>query len=219
MLCATAMVLPLAGCGADAGVEPVATPKAATPTPEARRQLEDPRSPAATVMRFWNSIQTGALPQSLALYEPRVVSGVGIATFSGMLNDQRAVSADARLNVLSVDEGAGGQIVGAEVVPKAGAKTRHSFFLRRVGTAQPVRYRIVYDTLSAAGVPAYVQSKTQRSIDPTAVPGRKALAAGDRAAELYREVALAPAPAAGDADELEEPPGDADELEEPPGDG
>lgn len=36
-----------------------------------------------------------------------------------------AESADARLNVLSVGEVAGGQLVGAEVVPVAGAKTRH----------------------------------------------------------------------------------------------
>jgi len=69
----------------------------------------------------------------LALYEPPVVSGVGIATYAGMLDDERAESADARLNVLNVAEVAGGQLDGAEVVPVSAAKTQHSFSLPDLG--------------------------------------------------------------------------------------
>ena len=199
-LCGTAAVLALAGCGGDSGVEPAAAPKAATPSAQAQRQLADPRSPASAVKRFWDSIQNGALPLSLSLYEPRVVSAVGIAAFAGMLSDQRAASADTRLNILRVEDVAEGRLVTAEAVPKVGAKTRHSFFLRRARGEGPARWRIVYDTLSAAGIQSYVQTQTQRSIDPTSVPGRKAIAAGDQAAATYRQAALTPASRNGDRD-------------------
>lgn len=193
-LCVGTLGIALVGCGAASGVEPAGSPKAATPSAEARRQLDNPRSAASTVVRFWSSIQDGALPLSLSLYEPRVVSAVGIATFAGMLDDQRATAKDARLNVLRVNEVAGGRLIRAETVPKVGAKARHSFFLRRVGTEQPDRWRIVYDTLSAAGIQSYVQSQTQRAIDPSSAPGRTALSAADRAVETYRRASLAPAP-------------------------
>ncbi|MBW3609796.1 MAG: hypothetical protein KY463_15965, partial [Actinobacteria bacterium] len=123
-LVAAVSIVALAGCGGDSGVAPATNPKAATPSASAQRQLDDPRSPASTVMRFWDSIRHGALPLSLSLYEPRVVSAAGIATFAGMLQDQRAASVDTRLNVLGVEDVAGGRLVAAETVPKVGSKTR-----------------------------------------------------------------------------------------------
>lgn len=186
---AAAITLPLGGCG-DSGVTAATTAKTATPAASVRRQLSDRRSPASTVARFWASIQEGALPLSLALYEPKVVAAVGLASFAGMLNEQRGTSAEARLNVLRVEDVADSRLVSAEAVPKVGPKTRHSFFLRRVPRRRPARWRIVYDTLSAGAIQAYVQNQTQRAIDPSAPPARKAVVAGDQAAATYRAASL-----------------------------
>lgn len=188
-----AATVALAGCGGDSGVVAATKPTAATPTAQARRQLADARTPASAVARFWGSVQRGALPLSLSLYEPRVVSAVGIQTFAGMLTQQRQTTADTDLNILRVERVSGGQLVTAETVPAAGLKTTHSFFLRRPRSSQPGGWRIAYDTLSASGIQAFVQDVTQRSIDPSATAGRKALSAGDQAAALYRKAALGPA--------------------------
>ena len=196
----TAAAFLLGGCGGDSGVEPATAPKPSTPSAQVQRQLDDPRSPASTVKRFWDSMQNGALPLSLSLYEPRVVSAVGIATFAGMLADQRATYAETRLNILRVEDAANGRLVSAEAVPKVGLKTRHSFFLRRAGNTGAGRWRILYDTLSAAGIQSFVQTQIQRSVDPAAVPGRKAIAAGDQAAATYRNASLSPAPRRSDGD-------------------
>lgn len=188
-LCGPIAAVTLIGCGGS-GVPPATTPKAASPTAAARRQLADSQSPAAAVARFWGSVQRGALPLSLSLYDPKVVSAVGLGTFAGMLNQQRVPALATQLKVLRIEHVAGGQLVTAEAVPTAGPKISHSFFLKRPETERRGPWRIVYDTLSAAAIGAYVQDQTQRSIDPAVTPGRKALSAGDAATAAYREAAL-----------------------------
>ncbi len=193
VVCAAMSGPALAGCG-DAGIGAADRPKAAPASAEVRRQLSDRLSPASMVMRFWASIQHGALPLSLEIYEPRVVSAVGIPTFAGMLQAQRASAQDTRLNLLRIEDVAAGRLITAETVPKVGSKTRHTFFLRPVRGRRPVRWRIAYDTLSVGAIQTYVQTQTQRSVDPAAAPGRKAVAAGDAAADAYRRASLVPAP-------------------------
>jgi hypothetical protein len=191
-LCLTGLAIGLGGCG---GSDSAASkPVAARPSAEVRRQLTDSHSPAATVARFWGSIQRGALPLSLSLYEPNVVSAVGIGTFAGMLNQVRATAQAARLNVVRVETVSGGQLVTAQTIPKVGAVIGHSFYLRRVRGRRA--WRIAYDTVSAAAIQFYVQDQIQRSVNPAAAPGRKALSGGDKAAEAYRLAALVPPRAA-----------------------
>jgi hypothetical protein len=193
VVCVAALALPLGGCAADSGVDPATSaPAPGKPTPAASQQLANPDSAASTVMKFWESVQRGALPLTLSLYEPRVVAAVGVPTFAGMLAQQRPVAEAARLNVLRVEGVSRGELITAETIPKAGPKVQHSFFLRPRGR-RSVRWRILYDTISAAAIPAYVQDQTQRSINPTAAtPSRSALAAADRVGEAYRRAALVP---------------------------
>lgn len=185
LLCALGFV---AGCGGgDAGVEPVAKPKAATPSPEARRAVADPSSAANVVARYWRSVQREELPLTLSLYSGPVVDAVGLLNFAGMLAAQRAATANARLNVLAIKTVAGGTLVTAEALPKTGAKVEHSFFLRR----QENGWRLLYDTLAAAGIRPYVQDQTQRGINPSApAPSARAVRAGDQALDRYRKAAL-----------------------------
>lgn len=184
-LCALGFVI---GCGGgDAGVEPVAKPKAATPSPEARRAVANPSSAANVVVRYWRSIQREALPVSLSLYTGPVVDAVGLSNFAGMLAAQRSATVNVRLNVLSIQTVAGGTLVTAEALPKTGAKVEHSFFLRR----QENGWRLLYDTLAAAGIRQYVQDQTQRGINPNApAPSGRAVRAGDQALNTYRQSSL-----------------------------
>lgn len=178
------------GCAdGDSGVEPVAKPRAAQPSVAARRALADPGSAATVVARYWRSVQREALPLTLSLYARKVVEAVGLANFAGMLAAQRAAVRDVRLNILAIETFGEGRLVMAEALPKTGAKVEHTFFLRR----QDDRWRVLYDTLTAAAIGQYVQDQTQRSISAAATrPSTRAVNAGDRALQAYRQSALSP---------------------------
>lgn len=175
------------GCGGgDSGVEPVGKARAAQPSPEARRQVADPQSAAAAVLKYWESIKFGSLPLSLSLYTSQVVNDVGLPTFAGGLAALRPSLRETRLNVTGVQRVAEGHLVSAEALPKIGAKTEHSFFLRNQGSG----WRILYDTLTAAGIQQYAQDQVQRGIDSSAPPSARAIKAGDSALSTYRQSSL-----------------------------
>lgn len=176
------------GCGGgDSGVEPVTKPTASRPSAEVRRAVADPGSAAAVVVQYWQSIQREALPLSLSLYAPRVVNAVGLSNFAGMLAAQRATVRDVRLNIIGIQTAAGGRLITAEALPETGAKVHHSFFLRK----QQNRWRVLYDTVAAAAIRPYVQDQIQRAIDSNAgQPSTRAVRAGDRALEAYRQSSL-----------------------------
>jgi hypothetical protein len=176
------------GCGAgDSGVEPAVSSTAAQASPEARRAVADPASSASVVVHYWESIQRGALPSSLSIYSPSVIDAVGVTDFAGTLAAQRPLVNDSRLNVIAIDDAFGGNVIRAEELPKVGPKTEHSFFVRR----QQNRWRLLYDTLTAAGIQQYVQNQVQRGIDINAgEPSGRAIRAGDDALRAYRRSSL-----------------------------
>lgn len=175
------------GCGAgDSGVEPVAKAKPAQPSREARQAVADPKSAASAVLRFWESIQRGALPVSLTLYTSQVVNEIGLANFAGMVAAQRPLIKDSRLSVTAIENVARDRLVSAEALPTVGAKTEHSFFLRNQGSG----WRVLYDTLTAAGIQQYAQDQVQRGIDPSAPATVRAIRAGDIALNTYRQSSL-----------------------------
>jgi hypothetical protein len=179
----------LAGCGGDKSVEPAQPAKPSEPSAAAKEALEDPESAASTVVTYWRYLENGALPAALALYDPRVTQSVGVATWGGMLAGQQQQAAELELNVLDIEEIAGGTLVLAELVPDVGAKSPASFFLRQTRG----RWLIVYDTFSAGGLVSFAQQYEQRQVEPYAeeLSGR-ALTAGDRVAAAYRTAALTP---------------------------
>lgn len=176
------------GCGDEgAGVEPAAEPRPARPSLAARRAMADPGSAATAVVRYWRSIQREALPLSLSLYAPSVIEAVGLDDFAGMLSAQRATVSNMRLNVIGYDSVGDGRLVTAEALPPIGPKVVHSFYVRR----QDDRWRVVYDTLAGAAIGPYVQTQTQRGINPNARQlSTRAIRAGDIAAAVYRRASL-----------------------------
>jgi hypothetical protein len=176
------------GCGAgDSGVEPASSPTATQASLEARRAVADPASSASVAVRYWQSIQQGALPSSLSIYSANVIDAVGVTNFAGTLAAQRPLINDSRLHVIAIDDAFGGNVIRAEALPKVGTKTEHSFFVRR----QQNRWRLLYDTLTAAAIQQYVQNQVQRGIDINAdEPSSRAIRAGDSALRAYRRSSL-----------------------------
>lgn len=178
----------LAGaCGGGSGGVSSEPPTPARPSAEVSAALRDPGSSPSAVRTFWRFLSIGALPGALEQYDERVVREVGIGTFAGMLANQQATLASTRLNPLTIENIAGGKLIVVESLPKVGAKTRYSFFLRK----RQGEWRIVYDTLSANGLQSFVQQSVQRGIDPSAErPAARSTKAGDDAVQIYRAVAL-----------------------------
>jgi hypothetical protein len=123
------------------------------------------------------------------LYDQRVVTGTGTATFGGTLASQQATASTMAMNVVDVEPIRNGMLIFAELIPPAGPKTQTSFFLKR----EDGRWRIVYDTFTANALAVFVQQQEQRRIDPNAKrASTQALRAADGIAATFRAVALEP---------------------------
>jgi hypothetical protein len=121
------------------------------------------------------------------VYASPVVHAFGLGAFAGTLDALREQTADMRLKVVKIQSVVRGSLVTAEALPTVGPKVVHTFFLR----LQQSHWRLLYDTMTAAGVQQYAQTQKQRGINPNAndvAPG--AVRAGDAAINAYRSAAL-----------------------------
>ncbi len=181
----------LTGCNSeDAAVQgtpvaPPGEPQAAQPTEAVTADLKKVGSASKAAESYYRFIQGGALPAALSLYDPRVIRNIDLAVLSGALAAQKAQLEDARLNVLDVESTADGRLVTLEILRDVGAKSRHTFFFRRIRG----QWKLVYDTLSAEAIQVFARSRAQLRAGETD-PSPESVAAGEEAVSEYRRVAL-----------------------------
>lgn len=193
----------LVGCGGMGGshASVVRPPRPAPQSAEVRRQLGDPASPASVVNRFWTYVQQGAVPAVLDVYDPRSVAGAGLDNFAGTLAGQQQATAGLKLNVVEVQPVARDRIVLTEALPRLGATSKFTFFLRR----EEGKWRIAYDSFLAVALPASVTARAPAGAKPgTGEKAANAVLSGYRVAGLTppkqktkkkRKKKSAPAPA------------------------
>ena len=193
----------LVGCGGNGGSDAsvVRPPRPAPQSAEVRRQLGDPASPAGVVNRFWTYVQQGAVPAVLDVYDPRSVAGAGLDNFAGALAGQQQVTAGLKLNVVEVQSVDRNRIVVTEALPRLGAKSKYTFFLRR----SKGKWQIAYDTFVAVALPASVTARvpagakrgTGEKVANAVLTGYRVagLTASKQKAKKKRKKKSAPAPA------------------------
>jgi hypothetical protein len=170
------------GCGADddktnvpPGLGPLATNKRS--------------GPEGTVFRLWRMIQVRSYQVAALEYDERVLDALGTDTVIGALEMQQMSLAVTAPKVIAADRTPLGVLVIVNAMSKGRPVGRYSFLLGRKGGSWKLRY----DTLLGDTLPAYVQQRVQRRIDPNAdQPSQRAAAAGQRAAKTYRDL-FAPA--------------------------
>lgn len=188
------VVFALAGCGEDgstkseragggSGTQASGGRLSSAPDP---LTIEDVRkvpqgTAQATVLRILFWAQWGNLPALVDAYDRRVVQRVGASEFTGAFAWLRPRLSSTRFRLLSARRSGDNVFVGLELATTDAAPTREGFVTRRVDG----RWRVVYDTLLDQGLKGYVASITATS--PRA-PNAKALRAGEKAAQAYRDV-------------------------------
>jgi hypothetical protein len=188
MSCVSGVLLVCSACGGAQGeaTEPPPPPNPSPQSNDAKAALRDSGSAASIALAFWRYVGKGALPAAHGLYDEEVAATVG-EDLAGALAQQQATAAASFLRIYDVESAGGGMVVLAETLPENGPKMQWSFFLKRT----EARWRIVYDTFTAAALSYYVQQEVQRRIDPNAKsPSPGALNAADRALAEFRKAAL-----------------------------
>jgi hypothetical protein len=171
----------------------VPTEPSAASTDTPGEKSEEPKSPRAAVSRLLEYLQSGAVLNAVLVYDTRVRDAIGTPNLAGTLATFQDVETGPKPIVLKVESTPIGSLVTVRWVAKTGPSTTSSYLVRRNGQ----RWVIVYDSRLAANLAGYVTARTQLAIDPNALPGQrspKATAAGQRAADKYRDVALGSTP-------------------------
>jgi hypothetical protein len=150
---------------------------------------DEPKSPRAAVLRLLDYLQSGAILNAVLVYDTRVRDAIGTPNLAGALATLEDVQTGPKPVVLKVESTPIGSLVTVRWVPQTGPSTTSSYLVRLNGG----HWVIVYDSRLAANLGGYVTSRTQLVLDPGGPPNPKspkALAAGQRAADRYRDAAL-----------------------------
>jgi hypothetical protein len=145
-------------------------------------------SPRGVLLQLWRAVQVGNAASAAGFYDQRVLQEFGFGGISGALAQQRS-----HLEVLRPTNITGSRTpLGYEVVVKGqntveGTRSDKtevlSFLFRRDGGA----WRVTYDTLLGAALPAYVYSLVQERVAPGSnKPSPEAQIAARRIADRYR---------------------------------
>jgi hypothetical protein len=156
-----------------------------TPSPLRLADLrsERPGSPQEALLRLFYWAQWGSAPNIASSYDPAIRKRVGVSQIVGAYSQQRASLATSRLRFVESTETSAGRLVSLELLRADGPPARHSFLLRR----RDGGWRVVFDTLLEGALVTYVSSIHSRK-PADEQPDRRALAQGQAAARVYRDV-------------------------------
>jgi hypothetical protein len=116
------------------------------------------------------------------MYDPDVRVRVGATDIAGALGQQRDYFLSTQPRIVSVTRRGLGTFVAIEALSRREPPRRESYLLRRDGKG----WTIVYDTLMARAIAAWVQYRSAK--DPSAEkPDSRAIRAGEDAATRFRD--------------------------------
>jgi len=144
-------------------------------------------SPQQAVFRLWFYGQWGSSLNTVGLYDRRVRRMIGDSAVAGAYAAERLGMLDSHPIVRSVARNAGGTLVTVDMLTTSEPPRREFFLLRR----QSAGWRIIYDSVLARALPAYVQAQMGlATAPPDSAVYLRAIAAGTNAVNRYRMTLL-----------------------------
>lgn len=142
-----------------------------------------PDSAQLAVFRLWFYGQWGSSLNTVRFYDQRVRRAVGDSAVAGAYASERLRLLDSHPQVRSVTSTGAGTLVTVNMLTTSAPPRPEFFLLRR----QTVGWRIVYDSVLARALPAYVQAQMGAvAAHADSAASRRAIAASTNALDRYR---------------------------------
>jgi hypothetical protein len=192
------LALVAAGCGGSdriartTGVIPVVQKSgvlASTPSPLTLHDIsQHPNgSPQRMLTTFWFLVQWGAAPEAVSYYSQNVRRAIGSDTIELALQNERSALQDAEIKVVGSIRNSSGDTVSINLLTTGGPPQHESYLVRKIDG----NWKIAYDTLLLGLLPGTVALQRERQIGhtPNTAPSASALAAGQRVADKFTQLA------------------------------